>query len=324
MGSKVAGYSLNPKTKADFFVLTKLSNRIIDLRGDIRDFSNLKSAFDLHEPEIIFHLAAQPLVADSYINPVITYETNVMGTVNLLNAFQDSKSATTVVIITTDKVYKNKERSIGYTESDELGGHDPYSSSKAAVELLVDSWRLSFAQNSGKLISSVRAGNVIGGGDWSRNRLIPDLFSAINSNGTFNLRNPNSIRPWQHVLEPLFGYLLLACKMQHNNVLFNSSFNFGPDENLQRPVIDIVSEISKISSFKNIVLKDESNIHETKTLRLDSSKALQILNWSNKLDFKETIKLVTDWYLHKENNDYAKLANNQIEYYESKIWPGGI
>ncbi len=324
MGAKVAGYSLNPKTEADFFVLTKLSNRIIDLRGDIRDFSNLKSAFDLHKPEIIFHLAAQPLVADSYINPVLTYETNVMGTVNLLNSFQDSKSATTAVIITTDKVYKNKERSIGYTESDELGGHDPYSSSKAAVELLVDSWRLSFAQNSGKSISSVRAGNVIGGGDWSLNRLIPDLFAAIYSNATFSLRNPNSIRPWQHVLEPLFGYLLLACKMQHNNVIFNSSFNFGPDENLQRPVIDIVSEISKISSFKNIVLKDESNIHETKTLRLDSSKALQILNWSNKLDFKETIKLVTDWYLHNENNDYAKLANNQIEYYESKIWPGGL
>lgn len=321
MGAIVVGYSLDPKTEEDFFVSTKLHNHIIDARGDIRNFVNLAEIFKANKPEIVFHLAAQPLVSRAYTDPYETFETNIMGTVNLLKAFQLNISSKTCLIITTDKVYKNEEKNRGYKEKDKLGGHDPYSASKAAVELIVESWRSSFfsGKENFKSISTVRAGNVIGGGDWSEDRLIPDLFKSIISDSDFEVRNPNSIRPWQHVLEPLYGYLILAYKMSIDKFSYNDSYNFGPKETLQKTVFQLVNDIAKLSNFNKIVIKDQLNIHETKILKLNSSKVSKVLGWSSRLTYLETIKMINEWYSNKMKKDYYEMANKQIDFYISKI-----
>ena len=234
LGANVIGYALDPYTEKDNFVLAKLEDKITDIRGDIRDKKNLKEVFDKYKPEFVFHLAAQPLVRLSYENPIETYEINVMGTINVLECIRETPETKIGIMITTDKCYENKEQIWGYRETDPLGGYDPYSSSKGAAEIAISSWRNSFFnpkdyEKHKKSIASVRAGNVIGGGDWSLDRIIPDCIRALEKDEAISIRNPKAIRPWEHVLEPLNGYLLLGQKMYEEPSKYCEGWNFGPN-----------------------------------------------------------------------------------------------
>lgn len=323
IGARVIGYSLDPYTTRDNYVLSNISDKIIDIKGDIRDEMSLASVFYNHKPEIVFHFAAQPIVSISYSNPRETYETNFMGTVNLLECARKAESVKVVVIITSDKCYENKELIWGYRENDALGGYDPYSSSKAAVEILVASYRNSFFNPTnfeihGKSISSVRAGNVIGGGDWSTSRIIPDCIRALEKNISIEVRNPLSIRPWQHVLEPLSGYLLLGAKMLEDGRNYCNAWNFGPDYTSQIAVKNIVQLLIDYWGYGNWkYTKQESIIknHETNTLYLDCSKSKKILGWYPKLTITEAINLTVDWYKNYNSKDIYELCVNQITQY---------
>jgi len=302
MGAQVTGYALDPKFDNDNFNLLGLADKINDIRGDIRDFNKLKEVFAQTRPEMVFHLAAQPLVLESYQNPRETYETNIMGTVNLFECCRNSESIKTIVNVTSDKCYENKEWIWGYKETDPMGGFDPYSSSKGCSELVTSAYRNSFfAPNQfnihGKSISSARAGNVIGGGDWSENRIIPDCIKAIFDSKEIEIRNPAAIRPWQHVLEPLRGYLLLAKVMYSDPKNFSNSFNFGPESSSIVSVEILVNKL--ISHLKKGSWKftgNESQLHEAKLLALDISKAKYILKWFPVLNIEQTIKFTADWY----------------------------
>jgi CDP-glucose 4,6-dehydratase len=312
MGAKVTGFALDPKHSTDNFYLLNLSEKINDVRGDIRDFEKLNEVFNKEMPEIVFHLAAQPLVLESYQNPRETYETNVMGTVNLFECCRLSKSVKTIINVTSDKCYENKEWIWGYKETDPMGGYDPYSSSKGCSELVTSAYRNSFFPSNafnmhGKSIASARAGNVIGGGDWSENRIIPDCIKAIFNSKEIEIRNPKAIRPWQHVLEPLRGYLLLAKEMYNDPVNFSSSFNFGPDSSSIVPVEKLVNMLIKylnMGSWK--FTGNEAQPHEAKLLALDISKAKYFLNWFPVLNIEQTVKYTANWYsaYHSGENMY--------------------
>lgn len=318
LGAKVIGYSLDPYTERDNFVLSKIGDKIVDIRGDVRDRGKLKEVFSQYEPEFVFHFAAQPLVRLSYENPVETYEINVMGTVNVLEAIRSTESTKVGVMITTDKCYENKEQLWGYRESDPLGGYDPYSSSKGAAEIAINSWRLSFFNPSdydqhGKSIASVRAGNVIGGGDWAKDRIIPDCIKAIEAGKTIEIRSPKSVRPWEHVLEPLSGYLKLGEKMTTHPVDYAEPWNFGPELASIIPVWDIAQLV--IDNYKRGNLRDMSDpsaVHEAKLLALDISKARFRLGWAPTLDIEETIKYTVDWYKDYKTVDVYDLCKQQI------------
>jgi CDP-glucose 4,6-dehydratase len=306
MGANVIGYALDPYTDQDNFVVTNLSEKITDLRGEIKDYNNLLRTFKEEKPEIVFHLAAQPLVRLSYKEPRETYEVNVMGTVNVLEAARQSDSVKTVIIITSDKCYENNEWIWGYRENDPMGGYDPYSSSKGCAELVTSAYTRSFFDNedSDIAVASVRAGNVIGGGDWAADRLITDCISYLKEDKAIEIRSPKAIRPWQHVLEPLRGYLLLASKLYQNPEKYTGAWNFGPDEASIVTVGELVDKlVNKWGSGEWIDTSNNNEPHEAKLLKLDISKARHHLKWEPKLSFDQTIDLVVDWY-QNDNVDY--------------------
>lgn len=321
LGAEVIGFSLDPATEKDNFVLADLSNKIIDVRGDIRDAKSVNAVLDKYQPDIVFHLAAQPIVRLSYEQPVETYQTNVMGTINVMEAFRHCKSAKVAVMITTDKCYENREQIWGYRENEPMGGYDPYSSSKGAAEIAISSWRRSFMNpekysQHGKAIASVRAGNVIGGGDWAKDRIIPDCIRALEGNLPIEIRNRTAVRPWQHVLEPLSGYMLLAQKMWNEPTKYCEGWNFGPNAESIATVWDIASLL--INSYGKGSLKDASDpnaVHEANLLMLDISKARTLLHWNPRLNLTQTAQLVAEWYLKYKTNSVYDLCVEQIKQY---------
>ena len=319
IGAKVIGFSSKKYDNDYIFEHSKiLKENIIDERGDISNLSEIKEIFSKYKPEIIFHLAAQPLVRKSYDEPLETIRTNILGTSNVLECIKESTSTKVGIIITTDKVYKNKEQKKGYIEEDEIWGYDPYSVSKACAEMIIDSYNKSFFQHQNKYITSVRAGNVIGGGDFSQDRLIPDCIKKIESNKTIEIRNPNAVRPWQHVIEPLSGYLELASKLIGKNKEFVGSWNFGPEKESNISVKEIVEKIIQNykGKWKDIFIED--NKHETMFLSLDINKAKKRLEWKPLLNMEQTIKLTVDWYKKREGKDCYNLCEEQIEEYEKR------
>ncbi len=321
MGAQVIGYALEPYTEKDNFVLTNLSDKITDIRGDVRDKKKLQEVFFQYQPEIVFHLAAQPLVRLSYEIPVETYEVNVMGTINVLESIKGSNSVKVGVMITTDKCYENKEQIWSYRENDPLGGYDPYSSSKGACEIAITSWRNSFFNpkeynKHGKAIASARAGNVIGGGDWAIDRIIPDCIRSLEANKSIEIRNPKAVRPWQHVLEPLRGYLLLVQKMWNEPTKYCEAWNFGPNQESIATVWEIAMSITDNYGKGNLIdISNPNDLHETKLLSLDISKARCFLGWKPRLDLKSTTELTSDWYLKYRTEDVYLLCIKQIKTY---------
>ncbi|OEH85507.1 CDP-glucose 4,6-dehydratase [Desulfuribacillus stibiiarsenatis] len=318
MGAEVLGYALPPERNNDHFCLLNLGKNIRHVEGDIRDVDQLESVFNGFLPEIVFHLAAQPIVKRSYQEPRLTFETNVMGSISVLEAVKNCQSVRSLVYITSDKCYKNKEWVWGYRENDELGGSDPYSASKAAAELVFASYKDSFLSKRDTLgLASTRAGNVIGGGDWSQDRIVPDTIRAITENIPVTLRSPMATRPWQHVLEPLSGYLVLAKKLYERPTTYSGSYNFGPNSESVYTVQSLVEEI--IMYWGSGMLEIDTNqqrYHEATLLQLYSEKARQLLGWSAKWDFATTVKETTLWYKAiTEGMDATKVSISQIEKY---------
>lgn len=325
LGAEVVGVGLDPATDRDNFVLTGIGSKIsADIRADIRDGARIKEIFEQYRPEIVFHLAAQPLVRLSYDIPVETYETNVMGTINVMEAIRATDSVKVGVMITTDKCYENKEQIWGYRENEPMGGYDPYSSSKGAAEIAIASWRRSFFNpetydRHGKAIASVRAGNVIGGGDWALDRIIPDCIRALEAGRPIDIRSPKAIRPWQHVLEPLSGYMLLASKMWHNPTAYCEGWNFGPNPESISTVWEVATRV--VDNYGSGTLRDLSDpnaLHEAKLLMLDISKAKFRLDWEPRMDIAQTVKLTTDWYARYRTEAPHSLCLSQIQEYVSK------
>jgi len=320
LGAEVFGYALDPPTEPNFFKSTNLPNKLNQsIKGDIRDVEYLTKSIKSIAPDIIFHFAAQPLVRQSYVNPIETFSTNVMGTVNLLESARQSSSIKAIVNITTDKCYENKEWFWSYRENDNLGGRDPYSSSKACSELVTSAYRDSFFNQIGIHIASVRAGNVIGGGDWAKDRLIPDILRSLDSNSILEIRSPNAIRPWQHVLEPLKGYLLLAEKMVKEGTKYAQSWNFGPNENENKSVSWIARYIKEVNPNFNWKINNEIQLHESKVLKLDSSKAKEELNWTPKWNLKTALNKIIEWhYAWKEGQNMGEFSLKQILEYNKQ------
>ena len=318
LGAEVIGIALDPISERDNFVLSGISNIITDIRADIRDAKLMKEIFKKNQPEIVFHLAAQPLVRLSYQIPVETYETNVMGTINILESIRETESVKVGVFITTDKCYENKEQIWGYRENEAMGGYDPYSSSKGATEIAIASWRRSFFNPNdyslhGKSIASVRAGNVVGGGDWAQDRIIPDCIKALEAGKIIEIRSPKAIRPWQHVLEPLSGYMLLAQKMWDEPTKYCEGWNFGPNEESIVPVWEIANKVIKY--YGKGILKDISNpdeLHEAKLLMLDINKARFELDWAPKMNIDQCIELTVEWYKRYQNESVFDVCCNHI------------
>lgn len=322
LGAEVIGVAKDPITQKDNYVLSGVGEKIkADLRADIRDGQRMKEIFQEYKPEIVFHLAAQPLVRLSYEIPVETYETNVLGTINILEAIRMTDSVKVGIMITTDKCYENKEQVWGYRENEPMGGYDPYSSSKGAAEIAINSWRRSFFNPEqyeihGKSIASVRAGNVIGGGDWALDRIIPDCIRALEANKPIEIRSPKAIRPWQHVLEPLSGYMLLAQKMWDEPVKYCEGWNFGPHLESIIPVWNVASMV--IENYGKGELKDLSDpnaLHEAKLLILDISKARFQLGWEPKMNIEQCMALTVNWYKSYSRGKVYNLCVEQIEKY---------
>ncbi|WP_040212826.1 CDP-glucose 4,6-dehydratase [Clostridium polynesiense] len=324
LGAQVIGYSLDPVNDYDNFNLAVDKNSITDIRGDIRDKEKLEEVFQKYSPEIIFHLAAQPLVGYSFEHPKYTYEVNVMGTLNILDCFRKCENTKAAVIVTSDKCYKNNEWCWGYRENDPLGGYDPYSSSKACIEILVSSYRDSFFNikeysHHKKAITTVRAGNVIGGGDWSKDRIIPDCIRSLEKNIPISIRNPNSIRPWQHVLEPLNGYIELGALLLEGNPELSGSWNFGPDPESTASVEEVVNKIINFYGTGSYICSSLNNkaFHETKVLRLDISKARNKLNWRPKWSLEKALENTVKWYKNYKSCDVNKLCIDTINQWQN-------
>lgn len=307
LGAQVSGYSLLPATTPDLFSILGMENRITSFVGDIRNLDKLQDVFNKVQPEIVFHLAAQPIVRESYIHPVYTYETNVMGTVNILECVRNSSSTRSVINVTTDKVYKNKEWNWGYRENEELNGYDPYSNSKSCSELVTDSYRNSFLRDRLVALSTARAGNVLGGGDFAVDRIIPDCYRSAARQESIIVRNAYSIRPYQHVLEPLYVYLLIAM-YQFNDITMAGSYNVGPNETDCKNTGELVDlfcrEWKEQSSEElNWLNKSDGGPHEAHYLKLDCSLIKSKFDWSPRFTLNETMKLIVQWYLAYENGD---------------------
>lgn len=301
LGSNIIGFSKDIPTTPSLFNEAKIENEITSIMGDIRNFDLIKKTLHEHKPEIIIHMAAQSLVRRSYLEPVETYSTNVMGTVNLFEAVKKSDNTRVVINVTSDKCYQNIGLNHDFIEEDPMGGYDPYSSSKGCSELITSAYRNSFFdpekfEEHGLALASVRAGNVIGGGDWSKDRLLPDIMRNINKN-TITIRNPNAIRPWQYVLEPLNGYMLLIEKLWNNGKEYSEGWNFGPNEKDDKSVSYVLEQISKILNKKIDWKQDKkNNLHESNRLTLNCSKAKNRLKWSPKTNVDQAIKFTVDWY----------------------------
>ena len=321
LGAEVVGVSQEPFTNRDNFVLSGIGNKIMaDLRANICNGQKMKEIFQKYQPEIVFHLAAQPLVRYSYEQPVETYEANVMGTIHVMEAIRSTNSVKVGVMITTDKCYDNKEQMRGYKEDDPFGGYDPYSSSKGACEIAIQSWRRSFfnPEDYGKKhhvsLASVRAGNVIGGGDWALDRIIPDCIKALEQDKVIDIRSPKAIRPWEHVLEPLSGYMLLAKKQWEHPTEFCEGWNFGPESESVSTVWEVATEL--IKNYGKGELKDSSDpnaVHEAKLLMLDITKAKTKLGWKPRMNMQQCMDLVADWYKRYRSDNVYQLCVEEIE-----------
>nr|WP_025690573.1 CDP-glucose 4,6-dehydratase [Paenibacillus zanthoxyli] len=325
MGAEITGYSLEPSTSPSLFELCNINELLKkNIYADIRDSQLLNAAMQQAQPEIVIHMAAQPLVRESYKNPVETYEVNVMGTVNLLEAVRNCNSVVSVVNVTTDKCYENKEWHWGYRENEPLGGYDPYSSSKACSELVTSAYRNSFLnkQIGGRMIAlaSARAGNVIGGGDWAADRLVPDIIRSVLSNQKIIIRNPFSIRPWQHVLEPLSGYLVLAEKLYQKGEQYASAWNFGPSDTDAKPVEWIVQEICRKWEGASYEIDSSIHPHEAQYLKLDCSKAAAELNWHPRWNLSQAIdKIIEFTNAYQEEKQIKEVCIRQIQDYQRSI-----
>lgn len=300
LGAEVHGYALSAQTEPNLYETLGLHLHVDSLIADIRDRKTLNAQISKVKPDVIFHLAAQALVRESFIDPLTTIETNVTGTANVLEAARQNDCVKAVVIVTSDKCYENKEWHWGYRENEPLGGHDPYSASKACAELIVQCWRLSYMNGTGTngcSVASARAGNVIGGGDWSADRLIPDVLKSVAENNTIVLRNPMAVRPWQHVLEPLAGYIMLAEKLVTEGQAWAQAWNFGPNDSDTKPVSWIVEKLIAALSSKSEWIHDTSaQPHEAQQLKLDCSKAHQVLGWSPAWSLAECIEEIAEWH----------------------------
>lgn len=319
----VIGYSKSIPTTPSLFELANVNEGINSIYGDVRDFSNIQKIIKKYEPEIVIHMAAQSLVKKSYQNPIETFSTNIMGTVNIFEAIRKIGNPCIVVNVTSDKCYENRNKNEGYVETDPMGGHDPYSSSKGCSELITSSYRKSFfnenKKNEDKVsIASTRAGNVIGGGDWSQDRLIPDIMKAVIKKEKIEIRNPNSIRPWQFVLEPLHGYLLLAEKLIEYNSNYDEAWNFGPNDSELTSVSELIKKINKELGTEIKVEYNQSDIHEEEKLILNSDKAKIRLGWNTKMNLDLSIKWIVEWYKkYEKGEDMRKVTEQQIEKYSN-------
>jgi len=320
LGADVVGYSLGPPTQPNLFDSIGLQNHLTHIRGDINDYEAMHAVFKKHRPQIVFHLAAQPLVRLSYKTPLETYNVNVMGTANVLEAVRSTDSVHSCVVVTSDKCYENKEWIYGYRENDSVGGYDPYSSSKGCAELVVGAYQQSFfnPKDYGKThevsLSSVRAGNIIGGGDWGEDRLVPDCVCALSKGKTITIRNPHAVRPWQYVLEPLAGYLLLGMLMFKNGKKYSGPWNFGPNSDGIVSVKDMVAFVLNAWGKGKFQIIKDSVLHEASLLKLDVSKACRFLGWRIFYDVEQGVKRTIDWY----KRFYAKIGRNALYAYTLK------
>lgn len=322
MGAEVHGYALTPSNPSLFDSARIASGMASSTIADIRDADVLKTALAQARPDIVFHLAAQPLVRYSYKSPVETYVVNVMGTVNLLEAIRSSETVKAVINVTTDKCYENREWVWPYREGEAMGGHDPYSSSKACSELVTAAYRRSFFEARGVSLATARAGNVIGGGDWSEDRLIPDFLRAIDQQRPIVIRSPNAIRPWQHVLEPLSGYLMLAESLYQNGANHAEAWNFGPSDEDVRTVGWIIEHMVRRIPGASWRLDDASRLHEAHTLKLDSSKARSGLCWQPRWRLEQALDRVVEWHqAWKQGQDMHTFCLSQIADY---VHAGGV
>jgi len=326
-GADVVGISLPPETSPSLFNTLGLDKRMKTSFCDIRDFDSINKIFEKEKPEIVFHLAAQAIVRDSYDDPLKTFSSNSLGTANVLESIRKCGCVKSAVIITTDKVYLNKESINPYCETDQLGGYDPYSASKAAADIIANSYIKSFFNVSdfGKkhntLVAIARAGNVIGGGDWANARLVPDIIRAIyDKKENIILRNPLAVRPWQHVLDPLCGYMTLAKGLYEKNINCVGAWNFGPSQENVITVEDLVKKAINILGEGAYSVESDETKHEANLLTLDINKSQSLLNWQPKIDFDESIEMTFDWYkkYYNDNNDIINLTNYQINQYFSK------
>jgi len=329
MGAEIVGFSLPPPTHQNLYDLADVGKKMKSIEGDIRELTAIKKAMREAEPTIVIHLAAQPLVRISYSTPVDTYAVNVMGTVNTLEAIRSTATVKAAVMITTDKCYENKEWMWGYRENEPMGGHDPYSSSKGCAELVISAYRRSyFTDLKSPQIASARAGNVIGGGDFAEDRLIPDFIRALQSHKKLEVRNPDATRPWQYVLEPLAGYLQLAESLVSNSgQRFAEGWNFGPNDQDVWPVKNVLNSILDNWSNPNINLNfgTSSDLHEAQALKLDSSKAKFKLGWSPKMHLEEALKWVVLWYqAFLEGSSVRDITLNQIGQYTARLLDNSV
>jgi CDP-glucose 4,6-dehydratase len=298
LGAEVMGYALQPEPGPSHFISLGMQDKINHVLGDVRDAANLNTAMQSFQPEIVFHMAAQALVKKSYADPAYTFETNVMGSVNLLDAVRQCSTVRSLVYITSDKCYENLEWVWGYRENDQLGGHDPYSASKAAAEIVFSAYARSFLDARPTLgAATARAGNVIGGGDWAEDRIVPDCIRAIENKLPIKLRNPNATRPWQHVLEPLSGYMILAAKLYEQPERYGGSWNFGPSTSEVRTVQDVATSIIQILGHGSIeIVGSQDQRHEARLLQLNCDKAHQDIGWYPRWGVDKTFSVTADWY----------------------------
>jgi CDP-glucose 4,6-dehydratase len=327
LGANVTGYSLEPPTDPSIFQATGLSDRITDIRGEIQDYDKVFETIERYRPEFIFHLAAQPLVRHSYKNPLDTLQINVIGTANVLESIRLSRIPTTCVCITSDKCYENREWEYAYRENDSLGGFDPYSASKAAAEIVIASYRRSFfSEGSGDTcvsLSSARAGNIIGGGDWAEDRIVPDCVRALIGGNKVEIRNPHSIRPWQFVLDPLCGYLRLAIKMKEEPERYSEAWNFGP---CLSNAVDVQTLVQKIlsawgSGTSEEVPRDKKAPHEAGYLMLDTAKSMRRLGWNPVYPIDEAVQKTIEWYrkYYAGKDDMYNFSKQQLEIYMKSV-----
>lgn len=321
LGADVIGYSLQPPTTPNMFSITKLEKNVTSIIGDINNIELLKKVLLNYKPEIIFHLAAQPIVSESYKYPLETFKTNILGTANILYLAFNTDSVKVVVNITSDKCYKNKEWLWSYRENDTIGGLDPYSCSKSCSELLTNCFRESFYNKNDKFLASARAGNVIGGGDFAKDRIVPDIVNSLSNNTLPILRHPYAIRPWQHVLEPLYGYLLLAEKMLLEGFNYADCWNFGPPEDHIINVLDLAKKLTALFGVTDKAIFNttaNSSFHEALLLKLDSSKSNCKLDWHTKLNIDQTLEWTAQWYKAYFNKcDMNTFSLKQINEYSA-------
>ena len=329
LGANVMGISLDPITYPSHYMVSKIYKGIKDIRLDICKKKKIEKKIIAFKPNFIFHLAAQSLVGLSYQKPLITWQTNVLGTLNILESLRKLNNACNAVIITSDKCYHNKEIHYGYKETDVLGGKDPYSGSKASAEILIKSYISSFFKNNSKIrIATARAGNVIGGGDWAKNRIIPDCVRSWSKNKKVLLRNPNATRPWQHVLEAVGGYLCLAINLKYNKNLHGESFNFGPGLSKEYSVLELIKATSnhwkKISWEK--IKRSKNLFYESELLRLNCNKAKKILKWKSILRFDEIVEMTANWYgsYYSDSKNIERITKKQIKKYQSLASERGL